>query len=235
MILFVNLETNKSSLKEKLLRVDWLGGFLFISSLTAFLIGLTWAGVQFPWSDYHTLVPLVLGAFGVGGSLIWERFGAREPFLRRSLFYETSAIAAYICALMQGLVVSSDDDTMRQKVLLTYSLVVLQLVLPTLLLHGCKIQVSNRSRRRHLSIYVRLLARFSYRLTTDNTPWELPLGDLGRLGHCNLGCRTLDTIGSKHKDTSVGWYRGRVRPREWHGPKLCQLWHTGHCADQRLR
>jgi hypothetical protein len=108
-ILFVNLETEKSSLKEKLLRVDWLGGFLFISSLTTFLIGLTWAGVQFPWSDHHTLVPLVLGAFGVGGSLIWERFGAREPFLRRSLFYEISAIAAYICALTQGLVVGTND------------------------------------------------------------------------------------------------------------------------------
>jgi MFS family permease len=108
-ILFVQLETVKSSLKEKLLRVDWLGGFLFISSLTTFLIGLTWAGVQFPWSDYRTLVPLVLGVFGIGGSLTWEHFGAREPFLRRSLFYETSAIAAYICALTQGLVVSTDD------------------------------------------------------------------------------------------------------------------------------
>ena len=234
MILFVQLETVKSSLKEKLLRVDWLGGFLFISSLTTFLIGLTWAGVQFPWSDYRTLVPLVLGAFGIGGSLIWEHFGAREPFLRRSLFYETSAIAAYICALTQGLVVSTDDPA-RRKALLTYSLVVLLPILPTLLLHGRKAQVSNRSRPRRLSVYVRLFARFSCRLTTDNTPRALPLGDLDRLDHCNLGCRTLDTVRSKHQDTSVGWYRGCVRPREWHGPKLCQLRYTSHCADQRLR
>jgi uncharacterized membrane protein len=89
--------------------VDWLGGFLFISSLTTFLIGLSWAGIEFAWSDYRTLVPLILGAAGVGASLIWERFGAREPFLRRSLFSEVSAIAAYICALMQGLVVSSSE------------------------------------------------------------------------------------------------------------------------------
>lgn len=109
MLLFVKLETAKTSLKEKLLRVDWLGGFFFISSLTTFLIGLTWAGAQFPWSDYRTLVPLILGGAGVGISLIWEKYGAREPFLRKSLFYEISAIAAYICALMQGLVVSSSD------------------------------------------------------------------------------------------------------------------------------
>ena len=89
--------------------MDWLGGFIFISSLTAFLIGLAWAGAQFAWSDYRTLVPLILGAAGVVLLLIWEKYGAREPFLRKSLFYEVSAIAAYICALMQGLVVSMSD------------------------------------------------------------------------------------------------------------------------------
>jgi hypothetical protein len=108
-LLFINLETAKTSLKEKLLRVDWLGGFLFISSLTTFLIGLSWAGVEFAWSDHRTLVPLIVGAAGVGASLIWERFGAREPFLRKSLFFEWSAIAAYICALVQGLIVSGSD------------------------------------------------------------------------------------------------------------------------------
>lgn len=107
MLLFVKLETVKTSFKDKLLRVDWLGGFLFISSLTSLLVGLAWAGVEFAWSDYRVLLPLIIGAVGVGASLIWERFGAREPFLRKSLFYEVSSIAAYICALMQGLVVSS--------------------------------------------------------------------------------------------------------------------------------
>jgi Fungal trichothecene efflux pump (TRI12) len=101
------METVKTSLKEKLLRVDWLGGFLFISSLTTFLVGLSWAGIEFAWSDYRTLIPLIIGAAGVCASLVWEHFGAREPFLRKSLFFELSAIAAYICALMQGLVVST--------------------------------------------------------------------------------------------------------------------------------
>lgn len=110
-LLFVKLETAKTSLKEKLLRVDWLGGFLFISGLTSFLVGLAWAGVEFPWSDYRTLVPLIIGAAVVGASLIWERFGAREPFLKKSLFFEVSSIAASICALMQGLVVSPYDTS----------------------------------------------------------------------------------------------------------------------------
>jgi MFS family permease len=99
----VRLTTAKTSLRDKLLRVDWIGGFLFISSLTSFLIGLSWAGVQFRWSSFRTLVPMVVGAVGVFASLLWEHFSAREPFLRRSLFYSGSAIAAYLCALVQGL------------------------------------------------------------------------------------------------------------------------------------
>jgi MFS family permease len=101
---FVRFQTNRSSLREKLLRVDWIGGFLFISSLTSFLMGLSWAGVQLPWSSFRTIVPIATGAGGVLLSLIWERYGASQPFLRRSLFYSYSAIAAYVCALCQGLV-----------------------------------------------------------------------------------------------------------------------------------
>lgn len=67
-------------------------------------MGISWAGVQFPWSSFHTITPIVVGAGGVLLSLLWERYGARQPFLRKSLFYSSSAIAAYVCALCQGLV-----------------------------------------------------------------------------------------------------------------------------------
>ncbi len=91
-------------MRENLLRVDWIGGFLFISSLTSFLMGISWAGVQFPWSSFRTTVPIVAGAIGVLLSLLWECYGARQPFLRKSIFYSSSAVAAYVCALCQGLV-----------------------------------------------------------------------------------------------------------------------------------
>jgi MFS family permease len=101
---FVRFQTNRSSLREKLLRVDWVGGCLFISSLTSFLMGISWAGVQFPWSSFRTITPIVAGALGVLLSLVWERYGARQPFLRKSIFHSWSAIAAFVCALCQGLV-----------------------------------------------------------------------------------------------------------------------------------
>jgi len=116
---FVRLSTEKTSLKSKLLRVDWLGGFLFVGSMVTFLVGLSWGGVQYPWTSYHTLVPLIIGPCGIIVSLLWEYYGAREPFLRHTLFQEHSAIAAYLVALIQGLVVSLPSTIHPQHRVLT--------------------------------------------------------------------------------------------------------------------
>lgn len=95
----------KTSLQNEILRIDWIGGFLFICSITSFLIGLSWAGVQFTWTSYQTLVPIILGLVGILATLLWERSGAYEPFLRRTLFHKWSLVAAYACAFIQGLLV----------------------------------------------------------------------------------------------------------------------------------
>ena len=104
--LAVRLKSKRSSVKEKLLRVDWVGGFIFVASFTSFLIGLTWGGVQFPWSSFQTLVPLLLGTLGIGTTFVWEIWGAKQPFLRLPIFDSLSAVAIYFCAMMQGLLVS---------------------------------------------------------------------------------------------------------------------------------
>ena len=103
--LVVNLKTERTSLKLKLARIDWTGGFLFIGSMTSFLIAITWGGVQFPWSSFRTLVPLVLGAVGICVAFAWEIWGTKLPFLRLYLFNSRSAWLAYACTLLQGLLV----------------------------------------------------------------------------------------------------------------------------------
>jgi hypothetical protein len=102
----LTLKPKTSTLREKLLRVDWLGGVLFISSCSAFLVAISWGGTQEPWGSFRTLVPLILGSFGIVVTLCWEAYGAVEPFLRRSLFYCPSAFGAYFGTMSQGLLVS---------------------------------------------------------------------------------------------------------------------------------
>ncbi|KAL2260299.1 hypothetical protein VTK26DRAFT_5721 [Humicola hyalothermophila] len=103
--IYVKLTTKRtSSIVCKLKRVDWVGGFFFISGMTSFLIGLSWAGVQFEWKSAQAIVPMVVGMASVVVCFFWEYRYAREPFLRPSLFHSTSALATYACALFQGFI-----------------------------------------------------------------------------------------------------------------------------------
>lgn len=101
----VRLKMPKSSLWQKFLSVDWTGGALFVGSTTSVLLGITWGGVEYPWGSYHTLVPLILGIFGVGLTMVWEWKGAKNPFIRLSVFKSRSAAGIYTCAIVQGLIV----------------------------------------------------------------------------------------------------------------------------------
>jgi len=102
--IYVKLTTVKTSLASKLGRVDWIGGFLFIGGLTSFLIGISWGGVQYEWKSAQSITPIVVGILGVVVAVLWEIYGAREPFLRPSLFNSPSALATYACALFQGFI-----------------------------------------------------------------------------------------------------------------------------------
>ncbi|CAG8334331.1 unnamed protein product [Penicillium salamii] len=99
----VKLKSKPIPLKAKLVQIDWAGATLFVASACSFLIGLSWGGTQFPWSSWHTLIPIVLGMVGLGGSIYWENSIASRPFLRVQLFKKQSTIVAYICIFIQGL------------------------------------------------------------------------------------------------------------------------------------
>ncbi len=103
--IYIKLKTVKTSLVSKLCRVDWVGGFFFIGGLTSFLVGISWAGIQFEWKSAQAVTPMIIGIVGVTIAIIWEIYGAQEPFLRPSLFCSVSALATYACALFQGFIV----------------------------------------------------------------------------------------------------------------------------------
>lgn len=101
----LTLRPQQATTAEKLARVDWVGGLLFMLSTALFLVAICWAGNQYAWNSAATIVPLVVGAVGIGASIVWERF-AKEPMLRKSLFWSPGSIAGYICGLIQGCLVS---------------------------------------------------------------------------------------------------------------------------------
>ncbi|VBB80906.1 Putative transporter [Podospora comata] len=106
--LTVNLRPEKKrTFAENLAAVDWAGGVLFIASISSFLVGLTWAGIQFPWNSYQTLVPIIVGAVGLLLTVVYEKRVPVFPFLRVSVFNSLSAVLVYICTTVHGFLLFS--------------------------------------------------------------------------------------------------------------------------------
>ncbi|KAF2836439.1 MFS general substrate transporter [Patellaria atrata CBS 101060] len=103
-ILFLNLHQQTSSFLAKLRRVDWLGMVLFLSSSTGFLIPITWGGVQYAWSSWRTLVPLILCSIGMLLFVLYEAKLASEPLIRLSVFSNRTANINFSASFIHGLI-----------------------------------------------------------------------------------------------------------------------------------
>lgn len=104
-IIFLKLHLDRSTVKQKLKRVDWVGTVWFIASTTSILIPLSWGGVVYPWNHWRTLVPLLLGVAGLFLLVYWELHGAVEASLRLSIFRTWTAKVTFLTTFLHGLIV----------------------------------------------------------------------------------------------------------------------------------
>ncbi|KAL8896152.1 MAG: hypothetical protein Q9192_003232 [Flavoplaca navasiana] len=105
--LFLKLAFKPTSFAAQLARVDWFGSFLFIASTTSFLIPITWGGVSYPWTSWHTLVPLCLGIAGLITFITYEEIVATEPLIRLVIFKNRTAAVSYSATVIHGMVLWS--------------------------------------------------------------------------------------------------------------------------------
>jgi EmrB/QacA subfamily drug resistance transporter len=82
--------------------IDWLGIILLVAAVLPFLIGLTWAGITYPWGS-----PQVLGTLGAGALLalvfaIHEN-RTKEPVLSLHLFENRTFTVAVILSFLVGI------------------------------------------------------------------------------------------------------------------------------------
>lgn len=95
-LIFFALKENPSdgSIRSVLSRVDLLGNAILVPSILAILLGAVLGGVVYPWSSYHVIVPLVLGAFGWALFHVHQAF-CKEPSVPPRLFRNRSTVSAY--------------------------------------------------------------------------------------------------------------------------------------------
>jgi len=103
----LRLHIKEGSIWEKLRAFDWVGSVVFVAATTSVLIPITWGGIMYDWSSWRTLVPLLLGIFGLVGFVVYSVYISSDPLIRRSLFNTPTAITAYFGTLVHGIIVWS--------------------------------------------------------------------------------------------------------------------------------
>lgn len=63
---------------------------LFVTSVSSFLIPLSWGGIMYPWRSWHTLIPLIIGVLGIVAFAVYEVRCALNPLIPPALFRDQS-------------------------------------------------------------------------------------------------------------------------------------------------
>jgi hypothetical protein len=89
-------------LQQKLSETDYGGTVLPIGSTTSLIIPITWSGVIYSWSGWHTLTPLILVLAGLARFVFFECKGFETPVLSIILFRNLYTTAAYSITYLLG-------------------------------------------------------------------------------------------------------------------------------------
>ena len=98
MAMFLRVKHNKEpSWIAALARIDWVGSFIFICSITAILLGLIFGGNVFEWGSYHVIVPIVLGFVGWASFHVYEASSlCKNPSMPPRLFTNRTSFLGYV-------------------------------------------------------------------------------------------------------------------------------------------
>jgi len=83
-------------------RIDWLGIVLLVGGVVPILVGLTWAGITYPWDSIQVITALAGGAVLLAVFAVWENHAA-EPILTLHLFESRAFTVAVLLSFVAGI------------------------------------------------------------------------------------------------------------------------------------
>ncbi|KAJ1920413.1 hypothetical protein H4219_001389 [Mycoemilia scoparia] len=106
-LLFLRIPARKSSWKEKLKRIDFLGSLVIVAGLIVLLLALSWGGKEHPWSSPAVISLLIVGLVLLIAFVLVEAYVSPEPILKLNLLKSYSMLALIIAILTSGMVLFS--------------------------------------------------------------------------------------------------------------------------------
>ena len=107
-MLFFFLHTNYQSdetMARRVVRIDFSGNAIFITTITSVLLALTWGGTSYAWSNFRVILPLVIGFVGIGlfVAFEWTPRLCPEPSFPQVLLGNRTSSAALVLTLIHSM------------------------------------------------------------------------------------------------------------------------------------
>ncbi|TBU55384.1 MFS general substrate transporter [Dichomitus squalens] len=102
-LFFLRVRTPSGSVREKLARLDFVGNLIIIIGTTLALIGLTWGGVAYKWSDAHTLATLIIGFVFIGLFFVYEWLVPKEASIPWDVVGNRTSMSGYLGTFLHGI------------------------------------------------------------------------------------------------------------------------------------
>ncbi|KAH9916586.1 major facilitator superfamily domain-containing protein, partial [Epithele typhae] len=102
-LILLRVRTPPGDVKEKLKRLDVFGNLIFISGTTAALIGVTWAGVRYPWDSAHVLGTIIPGFILIAVFFAYEWIVPKEASIPWQVVNNRTTVAGLLGTFFHGI------------------------------------------------------------------------------------------------------------------------------------
>lgn len=102
----IDLRVSKNIPLRKLRTLDWSGATMAFLGLSGIVVGLSWAGITYEWSQWQTWMPIALGAGILLVLAFYESNWALHPQFGARVFINPAITLTYLGCFCHGFVVS---------------------------------------------------------------------------------------------------------------------------------
>ncbi|KAI5854973.1 major facilitator superfamily domain-containing protein [Tricharina praecox] len=101
-IFFMPLRKVEGSWKKKLAAIDFIGAALTLAGSALIILGLTWAGSEYPWDSPYVISTIVAGVAVSAIFLLWQWKGSTFPLMPLHIFKQTIVIGGCFTMFVNG-------------------------------------------------------------------------------------------------------------------------------------
>jgi len=106
-LLKVNYTRNPTWLSA-MKRIDFFGALIFIPSIFAIFFALITGGVQYPWSSWRVLLPLILGIFGSASFFVYQATSfCTSPSVPIRLFTNPTSAISFLLVFLSSIILQA--------------------------------------------------------------------------------------------------------------------------------